>query len=183
MINLQFTEQLPYPLTPALPPQIPSESWCWQAHTISIASHECLLLVEHQTQYVMLFLDLNEQDYQAFEQVWLRRVMAEALTVTELSPNASERLQQAILDRRNEIILTQGSGIQYQNELADIVQGLQVLMQLYGQLPQGESEEFRWGVVLNQARQINGCSPYQLFADSCLFQLTENNKKYPRIVH
>lgn len=144
-----------------------SDGWQWSGHGCKLLDHDCLLLLEHQSHYMMLFVDLNMSDYEAFQQIWQRRLLAEALTVADLDSIAECDLQIELLNRSEFLFVTEGQSSSKTEALAEVEYGLSVLAQQYGRLPANESEEFRWGVVLNQARSYLHASPYHLFANIC----------------
>lgn len=173
MLELQISQSLPS--LPQIPETVASESvtWGWSGHLLSFDDVECLVLVEQNSGYAMLFFGLTQTDYQGLSGVWLRRLLAEALTVTELSGEAQELLYNYILNLNGQITAASAVSTQDSSRLAQISQGIKLLAQQYGALPQGESEEFRWGCVINQARQEQGQSVYKRFIHSCLSQLTQ----------
>ncbi|CAG8999503.1 MAG: hypothetical protein CENE_01477 [Candidatus Celerinatantimonas neptuna] len=167
MIELQLSADVPS-LLPRVSHHFQSPlGWQWSGHSCRVLEHDCLLLLEHQSHYMMLFVDLNMSDYEAFQQVWQRRLVAEALTIADLDPVDGCDLQVELLGRSEHLLVTDGKPLAKMVALSEVEYGLSVLAKQYGRLPVDESEEFRWGVVLNQARSYHGYSPYRLFADVC----------------
>ncbi|MFM2485883.1 DUF6933 domain-containing protein [Celerinatantimonas yamalensis] len=167
MIELQLTTQVTQALPRALTSINPARGWGWSGHQFSIAGRDCLLLLEHQSLYVMLFVGLSASDYAAFQQVWQRRLLAEMLTVAELDPLQSSSLQIAVLEHSDALLLSDAQHLDEHPHLAKAVQGVKLLATRYGHLPNNESEEFRWGVILNQACGYQGTTPYLQFAKYC----------------
>ncbi|MFM2475628.1 hypothetical protein [Celerinatantimonas sp. MCCC 1A17872] len=146
--------------------------WFWSGHQFTINQQECLLLMERQSGYVMLFFDLTGQDYAAFLRVWQRRLLAEVLTVSDLDPLSQSRLQVELLERCTQLHISERAPM-VTPSMQMVVSGVELLAKRYQGLPENESEEFRWGVILNQARRFQGETAYQRFADDCLLWMND----------
>lgn len=140
--------------------------WVWSGHQFTIAQRECLLLMEQQSRYLMLFFDLTRQDYAAFLRVWQRRLLAEVLTLSDLDLLSQSRMQFELLERCDQLHISERTTLISEN-MQIAVAGVQLLAKRYQCIPENESEEFRWGVILNQARSFQGKTAYQHFTDDC----------------
>ncbi|CAG9295066.1 DUF6933 domain-containing protein [Celerinatantimonas diazotrophica] len=166
MIQLQLSTTVHPALTHSDVDSYDSFRWEWSGHQFTIAQQECLLLMEQQSGYVMLFFDLTGPDYATFLRVWQRRLLAEVLTVSDLDPLSQSRLQFELLERCDQLHIGRRKTL-ISETMQTAVTGVQLLARHHQCLPENESDEFRWGVILNQARSFQGRTAYQHFTDNC----------------
>lgn len=160
LVNPAFKQQF----IPALPQT--QSLWQWQARQFTVFGRECTILIEQATGYLMLFVDLDLQDALSFQSIWQQRLVAEAITVANLSDEQSRLLHEKILAHSQQLYSSFGAS---NEQLDEAVLAVQLLARQHQQLPDDLSHEFRWGVILNQARENGGYSAYHRFSQLCRY--------------
>ncbi|RKF15557.1 hypothetical protein DBZ36_14305 [Alginatibacterium sediminis] len=174
MIELQIADKLQ-----SLLPSIAINSatlfghWQWQIHRFDFEGQDCVLCLEQNSSYSMLFFDLSADDYANFQQVWQYRLLAEAISIADLSELQSSELQSQLMEQCSNVWLTQRSFADGCNSLIDAQAVLEVkyllkkLLETDECLAQTAAQEFDWGVRINRARRQHQQSPYELFKSYC----------------
>jgi hypothetical protein len=174
MIEMRLSQQVKSCLPRMMTAQPTSYGrWEWRAHSFSFGDQECLVVMEAHSGYTMLFVDLAEQDYQHFDQVWQLRLLAEGLSLAELDELRSAELQIQLLQRSRDMLMTDDAASGQGQAFAEVRYCLNSMYQRYGRLPKGDDEEFRWGLVINRSRHHQGQLPFDRMRAQCL-ELTES---------
>lgn len=133
----------------------------WYAHRVYVLRRKCVITMEAQSRYAMVFTGLKKTDFEHFPVLFLDRLMREALSVCQLDDEQSEHLAALVMLLGESIQISQGSDRSVQAHMNDVARELDWMSHDIGYLPEQDSHEFNFGLRVNQTlRKRKGDKDY-----------------------
>lgn len=120
----------------------------WYAHRVYVLCRKCVIAMEAQSRYAMVFSGLTKPDFEKFPELFLDRLMREALSICQLADEQSEHLAALIMLLGEPI--QPGSDRSVQAHINDVIRELDWMAHDIGYLPKQASHEFNFGLRVNQ---------------------------------
>ena len=77
-----------------------TEGWHWYAHRITLMRKKCVIVMEEECRYALIFFGLKKGDFANFEQVLTSRIIAEASWLCDLSDSGENELLVEIIQQK-----------------------------------------------------------------------------------
>jgi|GEM_PF-1413022 len=126
----------------------------WYAHRVTIMRRKCIIAMEYQSRYTMVFCGLTKPDFNNFAQLFSQRLLQEACVVTQLHKPLPEADEQLLCELANEVSMQQSycchhdrSVQSHINQVKDHLEDL-VLRDGYP-LPESNVDAMRFGLLAN----------------------------------
>lgn len=133
----------------------------WYAHRVYIMRRKCVIVMEAQSRYAMVFTGLTKPDFGRFPDLFLDRLMRESLSICQLNDEQSGRLANLVMLLGESVQISQGSDRSVQAHVNDVARELDWTSQEIGYLPEHDSHEFNFGLRVNQTpRKRKGDKDY-----------------------
>ena len=122
----------------------------WYAHRVYILRRKCVIAMEAQSRYAMVFTGLTKPDFERFPELFMDRLMREALSICQLDDEQSEHLAALVMLLGESIQISPGSDRSVQAHINDVARELDWMSHDIGYLPEQASHEFNFGLRVNQ---------------------------------
>jgi len=155
MIQLHTTKKLHEDLTKsgcAVPETDgKTEGWHWYAHRITLMRKKCVIVMEEECRYALIFFGLKKGDFANFEQVLTSRIIAEATWLCDLpDPGKNKILIEKVQQKCNEIFFDRKSNRSVQAHIRQVAEELEYLVLFIDEkLPELAEEEIHLGLKIN----------------------------------
>lgn len=133
----------------------------WYGHRVTVQRRKCVLMMELQSRYCIVFAGLTKPDFENFTELFVERVWREAVSICQLDDDQSARL--ALLARLvgEQQHYQTGSDRSVQAHLRQAADDLYYIANQAGRLPDSAEEQFGCGVKINQMlRKCKGDKDY-----------------------
>ncbi len=158
MIQLYLSRDLAKDLASLPIEQAPKEvsegAIIWYAHRVTIMRRKCIIAMEYQSRYAMVFCGLTQPDFKNFSQLFSQRLLQEACVITQLGEHLPEADVQLLCELANEVSMEQNfachndrSVQSHINQIKDHLEDL-VLRGGYP-LPESPDDAMRFGLIAN----------------------------------
>jgi len=150
----------------------------WYAHRVTVNRRKCVLLMEPQSRYCMIFCGLTKPDFSDFGGVFRDRLWREVLSVCDLDDEQSAHLRGLVHLLSEEFTFAPGHDRSVQAHINDVVWHLEDQAYASNSLPLEPHEAFAFGSFVNGLyRKRKGekdyFHPLEVFRDFWLGLLTE----------
>ena len=137
--------------------------WHWYAHRITLLRKKCIIVMEEQSRYALIFVGLKKSDFAQFDKVLTSRIIAEASWLCDLPHSGpNEKLIAAVEQRCTTINVSQGLDRSVQAHIRQVGEELEIQVKYHdGRLPESAEEEFAMGNKINgMLRKRGGYKDY-----------------------
>jgi hypothetical protein len=123
----------------------------WYGHRITVMHRKCVLMMEYQSRYCMLFAGMTKPDFENFPHLFADRLWREAVSICELDDAQSEDLAILVNLPAEQQYYQIGSDRSVQAHLRQAADEFEILVNHHmGRLPERGVEEFNCGVESNK---------------------------------
>ena len=157
MIQLHLTEIFHKDLTiagSALPEtDDKTAGWHWYAHRITLLRKKCVIVMEEECRYALIFFGLKKRDFAHFEQVLTSRIIAEASWLCDLpQPGKNEMLIEKVQQKCSSMFFDRKSNRSVQAHIRQVARDLEYLIHFIDEkLPEPGKEELDLGLKINDS--------------------------------
>lgn len=138
----------------------------WYGHCATVDGSKCVIMMEAQSRYAMVFCDMEKRDFEDFPGLFQQRLLREVSIIAQLEAPLAEPdlalLSDLVLDISAEEIFHPGSQRSVTSHLNQVRQHLEILVHDYDySLPTTPDEAFRFGLKANDTpRMRQGSKEY-----------------------
>ncbi|MES9990656.1 MAG: hypothetical protein ABW098_01805 [Candidatus Thiodiazotropha sp.] len=133
----------------------------WYAHRVHVMRRKCVIAMEAQSRYAMVFTGLKKPDFERLPELFLDRLMREALSICQLDEERSDHLASLVMMLGESIQISQGSDRSVQTHINEVARELDWMSYEIGCLPENDEDEFSFGLRVNQTpRKRKGDKDY-----------------------
>lgn len=137
----------------------------WYAHRVYVLRRKCVIVMEAQSRYAMVFAALEKPDFQRFQDIFRDRIIREALSICQLEDEMGQ-LGTLALTVSESVQLLPGYDRSVQAHINEVARELNWMARDIGRLPADDGEEFSFGLRVNQTpRQRKGDKDFFLPLD------------------
>ncbi len=155
MIQLHMTKKFQEDLTKAgcpLPETTDKTAgWHWYAHRITLMRKKCVIVMEEECRYALIFFGLKKGDFANFEQVLTSRIIAEASWLCDLPDSGENELLVEIIQQKcSEIFFDRKPNRSVQAHIRQVALELEYFVLFIDErLPGRTEEEIDLGLKIN----------------------------------
>ena len=155
MIQLHLTKKFHEDLTKAgcAMPEADNkdEGWHWYAHRITLMRKKCVIVMDEECRYALIFFGLKKSDFAHFEQVLVSRITAEASWMCDLpNPGANEMLLEKVRQKCTGVFFDRKSNRSVQAHIRQVALEIEYFVHFQAErLPELAEEEFGLGLKIN----------------------------------
>ena len=155
MIQLHLTQKFHEDLTKAgsIMPEIndKTDGWHWYAHRITLMRKKCVIVMEEECRYALIFFGLKKGDFTHFEQVLSSRIIAEARWLCDLSDYGEDKLLvEKVRQKCSGIFFDRKPNRSVQAHIRQVAQEVEYLVHFIDEtLPESAEEEINLGLKIN----------------------------------
>jgi len=138
------------------PPQEEADTGAviWYAHRVTIMRRKCIIAMELQSRYTMVFCGLTKPDFHNFAQLFGQRLLQEACVITQLQEPLPDADVQLLCELANEVSMEQSfachSDRSVQSHINQVKEHLEDLVLRGGYpLPESPDDSMRFGLLAN----------------------------------
>lgn len=153
----------------------------WYAHRVTVLRRKCIIAMEWQSRYFMVFCGLPRKEFEHFPETFADRLWREAASLCQLDDAQTERLV-ALADIISETQHYQtGSDRSVQAHINDVAWQLKSMAEEIGYLPESPEDAFGFGVEINEMlrkrkEDKDYFTPIEVFRDFWLAMLEQVGK-------
>jgi hypothetical protein len=123
----------------------------WYGHRITVMHRKCVLMMEYQSRYCMVFAGLTKPDFENFPRLFSDRLWREVVSICELDDAQSEDLAILVNLAAEQQYYQVGSDRSVQAHLRQAADEFEILVYHHmGRLPERGVEEFNCGAESNK---------------------------------
>lgn len=123
----------------------------WYGHRVTIMHRKCLLMMEMQSRYCMVFAGLTKPGFEQFPELFAERLQNEVVSICQLEDQRAYQLAELIQEMSQEQHYQIGSDRSVQAHINQAVDELSFMANFQeGRLPELDEEQFGCGVRINQ---------------------------------
>jgi hypothetical protein len=129
----------------------------WYGHRVMLLRRKCVLMMELQSRYCMVFAGLTKPDFENFPDLFVERLWREVVSICQLDDEQSARLASLALLVGERQRYQAGSNRSVQAHLRQAATDLDYMVNYQvGRLPDAIEEQFGCGVKINQSLRKYG---------------------------
>ncbi|MBL4585425.1 MAG: hypothetical protein JKX83_12525 [Pseudomonadales bacterium] len=128
----------------------------WYAHRITIKRRKCIVVMELQSRYAMIFCGLTKPDFNNFPALFRKRILCEVASICQLDKDAQAKLTPLVLAQAQQQLYQKGSDSSVQTDIDEVIECLHEWIAGQGRLPVDDSECFDAGIFINQLKREHG---------------------------
>lgn len=137
----------------------------WYGHSMVIDQRKCVIMMEAQSRYAMVFCGMEKRDFEDFPGLFQQRLLREVSIIAQLEAPLTEAdlalLSDLVLDISAEEIFHPGSNRSVTSHLNQVRHHLEILLEDDFSLPATADEAFQFGLIANDApRMRQGSKEY-----------------------
>ncbi len=125
--------------------------WHWYAHRVTLLRKKCVIVMEEECRYALIFCGLKKLDFARFEQVLTSRIIAEASWLCDL-PHFGENkiLVEKMQQKCSKMFFDRKSNRSVQAHIRQVAEELEYLILFIDEkLPELAEEEIELGLRIN----------------------------------
>ena len=125
--------------------------WHWYAHRITLLRKKCVIVMEEECRYALIFFGLKKLNFANFEQVLTSRIIAEASWLCDLpDPVENEILIKKVQQKCDKVFFDRQSNRSVQAHIRQVAPELEYLILFIDEkLPEPGEEEIELGLRIN----------------------------------
>lgn len=120
----------------------------WYLHTVKIQGNSCIIAMEEDSRYAMIFAGLDDQDIEFFPDKFQDRLWREACEI--IGGDDTTAISNAILNASVEQQFQKGHNRSVSSHISDVAWHLESMAMDVGRLPEGRDECFAVGISVNE---------------------------------
>ena len=128
----------------------------WYAHRVTVQRRKCVIVMELQSRYSMVFCGLTKRDFENFPELFRERLPCEVASICQLNEEAQDKLTPMVIAQAEQQVFQTGSNRSVQAHINDVAWHLDRWAYDMGRLPEDDSECFDFGVFANQLLRKRG---------------------------
>lgn len=133
----------------------------WYAHRITVKRRKCVIVMELQSRYAMVFCGLTKRDFENFPELFRKRFLCEVASICQFGDDAQSKLTPLVEAQSDQQIFQTGFNRSVQAHINDVAWHLDNWAHEHDRLPADDSECFDIGVFVNQLlRKCSGDKDY-----------------------
>lgn len=121
----------------------------WYAHRVTVLRRKCIIAMEWQSRYCMVFCGLTKNAFSQFPEIFADRLWREAVSLCQLDEHGSEKLVALVDMLSAEQHFQTGSDRSVQAHINDVAWHLKNMAEQIGHLPESPEDAFGFGVQMN----------------------------------
>ena len=123
----------------------------WYAHRVTIDRRKCVIAMERQSRYAMVFCGLTKRDFENFPQIFQERLWREVVSITQLENDDIPIISELALDISVEHHYQPGSDRSVMAHINQVAELLEIIVYHYGEgLPLTDNDAFAFGIRANE---------------------------------
>jgi hypothetical protein len=157
--------------------------WHWYAHRITLLRKKCIIVMEENSRYALIYAGLKKKDFAQFDKILFRRIVAEASWLCSLShPDQKEQLIAAVEQKCSSTVWSLGLNHSVQAHIRRVADEVEYLADhRLEELTKSVQGQFALGFEVNKKyRKCKGDKdyfvPYKIWRDSLLALLPPQEK-------
>lgn len=151
MIQIHASKALSADLKPLLAEAPPSPgAMQWYAHRVQVLRRKCVIVMEEQSRYAMVFTGLTKPDFARFPEIFRDRLIREALSICQLDDAQTSQLEELALLVTESVQIMPGSDRSVQTHINEVARDLDWMTHEIGYLPEDDGQEFSFGLRINE---------------------------------
>lgn len=142
----------------------------WVLHVVTLLDKNCVVAMEVNTRYAIIFTDVNDVDSELFVKRFIVRLVTEMCIMFDRSFEDIQSYVDDFVAEHPQALLCQRGDRSVQNHINDVVWHLTHQVDKTGKLPADINELINLGVFVNQLLRKTGLSkdyfyPYEMMRD------------------
>jgi len=155
MIQFHLTKKLAKDMKEhvQLSTEVNHQAMQWYANIVTVARRKCIIAMELQSRYVMIFCGMTKEEFEQFPKTFQERLWREVLALCEeeVNENVLTRISDQVLCLANEQNYQEGHDRSVSTHINQVAQSLEIYVQYQGyDLPVSSAAAFEFGVRENQ---------------------------------
>lgn len=139
----------------------PASNMQWVLHTVKLKRKNCVVAMEVNTRYSMIFIDVKKADASQFIKRFIIRFVTEMSIMFDLPFEKLEFYMHALITKHPQTLICKRSDRSVQSHINDIVWHLSNQVEKMGALPNDVNELLNFGVFVNKLlRKTKGSKDY-----------------------
>lgn len=135
----------------APPQEISPAAMQWYGHRVTIMRRKCVLMMELQSRYCMIFTGMTKPNFEGFPDRFVDRLWREVVSICQLDDERSQMLAELVLVVAEEQHYQSGYDRSVQSHIRQVVEEIELDIHYQtGRLPASDEEMFGLGVKLNE---------------------------------
>ena len=122
----------------------------WYAHRVTVKRRKCVIVMELQSRYALVFCGLTQRDFEQFPETFRTRLICEVASICQLGDDAQKELTPLVVAQAEQQVFQTGSDSDIQVHIQNVAWSLNEWADEHGQLPTGDGECFDFDVFINQ---------------------------------
>ncbi|HHL19584.1 MAG TPA: hypothetical protein ENJ33_07600 [Thiothrix sp.] len=122
----------------------------WVLHVVKLLDKNCVVAMEVNTRYSMIFTDISEVDSELFVKRFIVRLVTEMCIMFDLSFENIQSYVDDFVEQHPQVLLCQRGDRSVQSHINDVVWHLSTQVEKTGKLPTDINELINLGVFVNQ---------------------------------
>lgn len=122
----------------------------WYAHRVQIMRRKCVIAMEMQSRYAMLFPAMTKPDFLRFPETFRDRLVREASTICAFCGVSTEEVMAVAELAAESVKVMAGTNRSVQGHINEVARDLDWRAREIGALPANDSEAFSFGLWVNE---------------------------------
>lgn len=122
----------------------------WYAHRVHVLRRKCVIVMERESRYAILFNGLTRPDFARFPELLRGRLFREVLSICHLQNDQAARIAALVDLVTDPVEVMPGNDRSVQSHINQVVFEFDWMAQEIGALPESEDQEFNFGLRINQ---------------------------------
>jgi hypothetical protein len=122
----------------------------WYGHRVHVLRRKCVILMELQSRYAMVFAGLTKPDFLRFPELVRDRLWREMVSICELDGAESQRLAALVDVVSQPVQIVAGSDRSVQAHMKEVAWHLEWMANDFGSLPLEGGDAFAFGLRVNE---------------------------------
>lgn len=122
----------------------------WYAHRVTVLRRKCVIAMEWQSRYCMVFAGMTKAEFQNFPEIFTDRLWREVASICQLDDGQTEKLAALANMVAEEQVYQSGSDRSVQAHINDVAWHLGYEANQAGYLPEKPEEAFGFGIKMNE---------------------------------
>ncbi|MDY0007054.1 MAG: hypothetical protein RBS22_09525 [Spongiibacteraceae bacterium] len=122
----------------------------WYGHRVQVLRRKCVILMELQSRYAMVFAGLTKPDFLRFPELVRDRLWREIVSICALDDAESQRLAALVDVVSQPVQIVAGSDRSVQAHMKEVAWHLEWMANDFGSLPLEGGDAFAFGLRVNQ---------------------------------
>jgi hypothetical protein len=127
------------------------KAWHWHVHRFALFRKRCIIAMEEESRYAMLFLGLKKKDLARFDRVFAKRLLLEARWLCALDAKQDQRLTAVIESQVQPVSFSVGMNRSVQSHIRQAIEEAEIHVAYHLEaVPESLDEILGLGLYLNK---------------------------------